>query len=95
MGPVPAVGAATVDEPAFIINNPFSMEYLNQKAIIASIVYSLIGILILVIAFVVIEKLAPQQLWRKIVDEQNVALAIMAAGFMLAVAIIVGLASHG
>lgn len=71
------------------------MEYLNQKAIIASIVYSLIGIIILVVAFVVIEKLAPQNLWKKIVDEQNVALAIMAAGFMLAVAIIVGLASHG
>ena len=71
------------------------MEYLNQKAIIASIVYSLIGIFILIVAFVVIEKLAPQHLWKKIVDEQNVALAIMAAGFMLAVAIIVGLASHG
>lgn len=71
------------------------MEYLNQKAIIASIVYSLIGIVILIISFVVIEKLAPENLWKKIVDEQNVALAIMAAGFMLAVAFIVGMASHG
>ncbi len=66
-----------------------------MKAIVATILYSFIGIVILVIAFVVIEKLAPQNLWKKIVDEQNVALAIMAAGFMLAVAIIVGLASHG
>ncbi|MBO0949479.1 DUF350 domain-containing protein [Fibrella forsythiae] len=71
------------------------MEYLNQKAIIASIVYSLIGIVILVISFVAIEKLAPENLWKKIVDEQNMALAIMAAGFMLAVAFIVGMASHG
>ncbi len=71
------------------------MDYLNMKAIVATILYSFIGIVILVIAFVVIEKLAPQNLWKKIVDEQNVALAIMAAGFMLAVAIIVGLASHG
>ncbi|WP_375443913.1 DUF350 domain-containing protein [uncultured Fibrella sp.] len=71
------------------------MEYLNQKAIIASIVYSLIGIVILIISFVAIEKLAPENLWKKIVDEQNVALAIMAAGFMLAVAFIVGMASHG
>jgi putative membrane protein len=71
------------------------MEYLNIKAIVASILYSLIGILILVISFVTIEKLAPEHLWKKIVDEQNVALAIMAAGFMLAVAIIIGLASHG
>ncbi|MEZ0538222.1 DUF350 domain-containing protein [Fibrella arboris] len=71
------------------------MEYLNQKAIVASIVYSLIGIVILVVSFVVIEKLAPENLWKKIVDEKNVALAIMAAGFMLAVAFIVGMASHG
>ncbi|ARK10677.1 DUF350 domain-containing protein [Fibrivirga algicola] len=71
------------------------MEYLNMKAIVASIVYSLIGIVILVVSFVVIEKLAPEHLWKKIVEEKNVALAIMAAGFMLAVAFIVGMASHG
>ncbi|OIN59710.1 DUF350 domain-containing protein [Arsenicibacter rosenii] len=70
-------------------------EYLNIKYITASIVYSLLGILILVVAFVVIEKLAPENLWKKIVDEQNVALAIMAAGFMLAVAIIISSAIHG
>ncbi len=70
-------------------------EYLNIKYIAASVVYSLLGILILVIAFVVIEKLAPENLWKKIVDEQNVALAIMAAGFMLAVAIIISSAIHG
>lgn len=71
------------------------MDYLNIKALIASVVYSLLGIIILVISFVVIEKLAPENLWKKIVDEQNMALAIMAAGFMLAVAIIIGFASHG
>lgn len=71
------------------------MEYLNLKALVASIVYSLLGIIILVVSFVVIEKLAPENLWKKIVDEQNMALAIMAAGFMLAVAVIIGFASHG
>ena len=71
------------------------MDYLNLKALVASVVYSLLGIIILVIAFVVIEKIAPENLWKKIVDEQNMALAIMAAGFMLAVAILIGFASHG
>nr|WP_293843131.1 DUF350 domain-containing protein [uncultured Arsenicibacter sp.] len=70
-------------------------EYLNIKYIAASVVYSLLGIVILVVAFVIIEKLAPENLWKKIVDEQNVALAIMAAGFMLAVAIIISSAIHG
>ena len=70
-------------------------EYLNIKYIAASVVYSLLGIAILVIAFVIIEKLAPENLWKKIVDEHNVALAIMAAGFMLAVAVIISSAIHG
>lgn len=68
------------------------MEY---KYIIASIVYSLLGIVILVVCFVAIEKIAPENLWKKIVDEQNVALAILAAGFMLAMSLIISSAIHG
>ncbi|WP_019987925.1 DUF350 domain-containing protein [Rudanella lutea] len=68
------------------------MEY---KYIIASIVYSLVGIVILVICFVTIEKIAPENLWKKIVDEQNVALAILAAAFMIALSIIISSAIHG
>ncbi|WP_461095072.1 DUF350 domain-containing protein [Spirosoma gilvum] len=68
------------------------MEY---KYITASVVYSLLGIIILIVCFVVIEKIAPENLWKKIVDEQNVALAILAAAFMIAVAIIISSAIHG
>lgn len=68
------------------------MEY---KYIVASIVYALLGIVILVISFVVIEKIAPENLWKKIVEEENVALAILAAAFMLAVSIIISSAIHG
>ncbi len=68
------------------------MEY---KYIVASVVYALLGIVILVVCFVVIEKLAPENLWKKIVEEGNVALAILAAAFMLAVSIIISSAIHG
>jgi putative membrane protein len=71
------------------------MEYLNTKALVASIVYSLLGIFILVISFVIIEKLTPRTLWREIMEEHNVALAILGAAFMLAVAIIISAAIHG
>lgn len=71
------------------------MEYLNLKALTASIVYSLLGIFILVISFVIIEKLTPRTLWREIMEEHNVALAILGAAFMLAVAIIISAALHG
>ena len=68
---------------------------MELKYITASIVYSLLGVIILVICFVIIEKIAPENLWKKIVDEQNVALAILAAAFMIAVSIIISSAIHG
>jgi len=71
------------------------MEYLNFKLIAASVVYSVLGILILVVSFVIVEKLTPRTLWREIIDEHNNALAIVAAAFMLSVAIIISAAIHG
>ncbi|GAB3499464.1 hypothetical protein GCM10027341_22810 [Spirosoma knui] len=68
---------------------------MELKYITASIVYSLLGVIILVVCFVIIEKVAPENLWKKIVDEQNVALAILAAAFMIAVSIIISSAIHG
>lgn len=68
---------------------------MELKYITASIIYSLLGIFILVVCFVIIEKLAPENLWKEIVDKQNVALAILAAAFMIAVAIIISSAIHG
>jgi putative membrane protein len=60
-----------------------------------SVVFAVVGILILVLTFWIIEKLSPQNLWKEIVEKQNKALAIMAAGFMLAMAWIIAAAMHG
>ncbi|QIX62711.1 DUF350 domain-containing protein [Hymenobacter lutimineralis] len=71
------------------------MEYLNFKLIAASIIYSVLGIVILVVSFIIIEKLTPRMLWKEIVEEHNTALAIVAAAFMIAVALIISSAIHG
>lgn len=68
------------------------MEY---KYIVASIVYSLIGIAILGICFWIFEKVTPENLWKEIIDKQNVALAIVSAAFMIAMSIIISSAIHG
>ncbi|WP_315817556.1 DUF350 domain-containing protein [Paraflavitalea speifideaquila] len=58
-------------------------------------IYSFLGIAVLVISFVVVEKLTPKHnLWKEIVEKQNTALAIVAGFFMLAIAIIVASAIH-
>lgn len=68
---------------------------INMKYLVASLVYSLMGIIILLVSFFIIEKLSPQQLWKEIIEKQNMALAVMAAAFMLSVAIIICSAIHG
>lgn len=65
-----------------------------MKHIVGSLVYSFLGILVLVIAFVIIEKITILNLWKEIAEKKNNALAIMAAGFMLAIAIIIASAIH-
>lgn len=70
-------------------------NYIHLKYIIGSVFYSFLGIIILVVAFYIMEKITPDSLWNEIIIKQNKALAIMAAAFMLAVAIIIASAIHG
>jgi len=66
-----------------------------SQAIVNSILYSFLGIAILVVAFVLVEILTPKHnLRREILEKQNVAVAVLAGFFMLAVAIIVASAIH-
>lgn len=68
---------------------------MQTQYLINSIVYSLLGIAILVIAFVIIEKATPKHnLWKEVVENKNVALAIVAGFFMLAMSIIIASAIH-
>ncbi|MCQ6960432.1 DUF350 domain-containing protein [Mucilaginibacter aquariorum] len=70
-------------------------DLINFKYIIASVLYSVIGILILLVSYWIIEKITPENLWREIVEKHNIALAIVCASFMIAVAIIISSAIHG
>lgn len=64
------------------------------KYILASVVYSLIGIAILGVCFWIFEKITPENVWKEIIDKQNVAIAIVSAAFMISIAIIIASAIH-
>ena len=67
-----------------------------EQAIINSIVFSGIGIAVLVVAFIAID--LPNKnyhLWHQIVERQNVALAILMGAFAIAIALIIASAVHG
>jgi putative membrane protein len=68
--------------------------FINMDAIYGSLIYSFLGIFVLVISFVIIEKITVLNLWKEISENRNNALAIMATGFMIAIAIIIASAIH-
>ena len=70
------------------------VEYLKPAALIGSIVYSLIGIFLVGLAFVIVDKITPYDLWKELVENRNQALATVVAAFVLAIAIIVAAAIH-
>lgn len=64
-------------------------------AFLNSILFSVLGIVILFLSFAVIELLTPKHNIRKeILEKQNMALAVLSGFFMLAIAIIIASAIH-
>lgn len=67
----------------------------NWNALVNSLVYTVLGVAIFWIAFLVIDKLTPYNLWKELVEEKNVALAIVVGAMCLGIAVIVAAAIHG
>lgn len=68
---------------------------LNMDTFLASLAYSLMGIALFIITFVVVDLLTPGKLWQEIIEKQNRAVATMAGACAIAIAIVVGAAIHG
>ncbi|SEW53795.1 DUF350 domain-containing protein [Chitinophaga arvensicola] len=70
------------------------MEALQLKYILASVIYSFLGVIILVLAFWLVDRLTPENTWKEIVQNKNMALAIVVAGFIIAIGLIISSAIH-
>lgn len=70
-------------------------DILKPGLVLGSIVYALIGVLIFWISFVVIDKLTPYKLWEEIVENKNLALAVVVASMCISIGLIVSAAIHG
>jgi uncharacterized membrane protein YjfL (UPF0719 family) len=67
----------------------------NFGVLVNSLVYSVIGVVIFWLAFIIVDKITPYDLWKELVEEKNVALAIVVGAMSVAIAIIIGAAIHG
>ncbi len=70
------------------------MEYLRLGYLVPALVYSLMGVIVFWISFVIIDKITPYDLWKEIVEERNQALATVVAAMCIGIAVIVAAAIH-
>ncbi len=68
----------------------FSFKYL-----VAAIVYSLLGLLILIFSTWVFDKITPGDLWKEITIEKNLPLAIATGAMIIALGNIIAASLHG
>lgn len=61
----------------------------------AALIFAFIGIMVFVLAFAIIDRLTPYQLWREIVEEKNMALAVLVGAMSIGICIIIAAAVHG
>ncbi len=62
--------------------------------LIAALVYAALGILIFIFAFVLLDRLTPGSLWKEIIEEHNVALAVMVGGISIGISIVIAAAIY-
>jgi len=64
-------------------------------ALISSIIFSVLGVVIFWLSFAAIDRLTPYDLWKEISQERNVALAIVVGAMSLGICTIIAAAIHG
>ena len=65
------------------------------SAVINSIVFSVIGVVVFWVSFIVIDTLTPYNLWKEISEDRNLALAIVVGAMSLGICTIIAAAIHG
>ncbi|MBD5800606.1 hypothetical protein AZOA_00050 [Azoarcus sp. Aa7] len=69
-------------------------DFFDPKILFNSLVYSILGVVMFWVSFIVIDRLTPYDLWNEIVAKKNQPLATVVAAMCLGIAIIVAAAIH-
>jgi len=59
-----------------------------------AVMYAAAGIAIFVVAFIIIDKVTPYHLWKEIVEDKNLALAVLLGAMSIGLCIIIAAAVH-
>jgi uncharacterized membrane protein YjfL (UPF0719 family) len=71
------------------------IEWLKPGIFVGSALFALLGVAVFWLCFVIIDKLTPYKLWSEIIEQKNIALAIVVGSMCIAIGLIVAAAVHG
>ena len=67
---------------------------MDTAILLNSLIYALLGVVIFITSFIIVDKISPYKLWEEIVEHRNLALAIVVAAKGIAIGLIVAAAIH-
>mgnify|MGYP000937261544 CR=1 FL=1 len=67
---------------------------MDTAIILNSLIYALLGVVIFIASFIIVDKLTPYDLWKQLVEEKNIALAIVVGAAALGICVIIAAAIH-
>ena len=70
------------------------MAEFHPGLLLNALIYAMLGIVIFLFAFMIVDKLTPYHLWKEIVEDKNIALAILIGAISLGMCIIIAAAVH-
>jgi len=62
--------------------------------VVNALIFAFLGIFIFVIAFLILDKMTPYDLWKEVCEQRNMALAILLGAMSLGLCIIIAAAVH-
>ena len=68
---------------------------INPSSIMNAVIFSLIGLSLFAFGFWVIDRFTPYHLWKEVIQEKNIALAIVVGAISIGICNIIAAAIHG
>lgn len=76
-------------------NTPLAAAIFDINAFVAALVYSIVGIALFALAFMIIVRVAPFSIRKEIEEDQNTSLGIIIGSVFIGIALIISAAVHG
>jgi putative membrane protein len=71
-------------------------ELIQIKYVVSALLYSGLGIVVLIVSFVLLDAITPKvSIWKELIEKQNIAIAIFLGSIAYGVATIIASAIHG